>query len=728
MSLYAGMVIALCALLRRFAGSRLPRRMYIMLWDAAVLRLLIPFALPWRFSPQVLARELAGAVKQAVSAAPAVREAALTSPPIAQETFVLPAQNAGETALPAAARGQAAAAFSFGLDQVLFAIWLAGVLAIGVWIVRSYIVSLRAFAQSLPDDDPRAARFLIEHPIRRHVRIRLSGRIASPLSYGVLRPVILLPKKMGAVDDRALSFVLMHEMEHIRALDAVRKAAMLLALCVHWFNPLVWIMFLLANRDMELRCDERVLRQFGRSARREYALTLLDMEERRCGLSPLASSFSMTAIEERIKTMKNMKKTGIASALAAALLVTGCAVALATDAPKDDDKAENLPVGLVQGTASDAGTKTTYTTVFESGDPTIEAQTYQEYYAKYAPFGLGYDAERERLTYDGKIVRYFEDMYPIDLQCTAGMVCSFPDGEVDVYAVRDLTGPIVRNADGSFDPSGTLTGLRAATQEEFDERTRELEEAEKHTQNVSTYVFSDAQQTDTPEAGGLVDAQDAAQEEIVWWTAQEYAEWLEQEKIALQELVDEGARAYTQSEGWFVWTQEMMDETLALYEGILEEIKAGAMVSKKVNGAEDVMLMMNSVDVMTDVETHMSTGVMMVSDGQENVTVMSMEETAPQQENTDLWENVLAPYEKVGLVWLREGDGVRMYVAGQEVRGIWDAEQGVWISQSMGLSRFDGDATEFIAVYEDGVLTGLRPANEQEKAFWDAQRAQANNP
>lgn len=76
--------------------------------------------------------------------------------------------------------------------------------------------------------------------------------------------------------------------------------------------------------------------------------------------------------------------------------------------------------------------------------------------------------------YGGRIVHVFEDTWPIGPGMEAGTVMQFPDGEVDVYGVRDLSTPIVRNADGSFDPSGTLLGLREATKEEFDARTREM--------------------------------------------------------------------------------------------------------------------------------------------------------------------------------------------------------------------------------------------------------------
>ena len=77
---------------------------------------------------------------------------------------------------------------------------------------------------------------------------------------------------------------------------------------------------------------------------------------------------------------------------------------------------------------------------------------------------------------------------------------------------------------------------------------------------------------------------------VEWWTYEEYKEWLEQEKETLQSLI--GEKAWTGGKGWFTWTQEDVDETIALYEEILEEIKNGVKVSKSVDGDPDVMLSM----------------------------------------------------------------------------------------------------------------------------------------
>lgn len=429
-SLSAGAVIALTALLRAACRGRLPRRMFVALWDLAVLRLLVPLSLPWAYAPRALMRALLSHGPQQTAQ---VQQIAYADTAFTAQTKVMD--------MPA----QTAAALPWG--KIL---WLAGALLLAAHFLRAYVVSLRAFVEALPDGAPQTTAILRSIPLRRRVRVRVSDRISAPLSYGVLRPVILLPRGMDRSGD-TLYHVLLHEVEHIRALDATRKLLLTACICVHWFNPLVWVMFLLANRDMELLCDARVLERLGRASRRDYAMTLLALEARRSGLSPLASSFSMTAIEERITAMKNMKKMSAASVLLAALLVLCAGAALATDAPKDQ----------------------------------------------------------------------------IDL--------FIADGESEAAPLYVQ----VISSDG-----------------------------------VSYTIHPD--QTDAPD--------------IVWWTAEEYADYVAQQREGMAQLVAEGASAWTNHDGWFVWTQERMDEVMAIYEQTLSEIRSGVHVSKTVNGSDDVVI------------------------------------------------------------------------------------------------------------------------------------------
>ena len=161
------------------------------------------------------------------------------------------------------------------------------------------------------------------------------------MTYGLIRPVVLLPKGVDC-DQEEVGYILLHEGTHIRHGDAWWKLFLAAALCVHWFNPLVWCMYVWANRDLERCCDESVVRRCGLEARSEYALTLLKWEERRSGLLPLCSNFGTPILKERVVFIMKLKKQSAAAVALTLALVMGTTVAFATGpAP---ETAENTPV------------------------------------------------------------------------------------------------------------------------------------------------------------------------------------------------------------------------------------------------------------------------------------------------------------------------------------------------------------------------------------------------
>lgn len=176
---------------------------------------------------------------------------------------------------------------------------------------------------SLPVENDFVNNWLETHRLRRSIVVRQSGRFTTPLTYGVFRPVILMPTSTKWDGIGPLQYVLAHEYMHIRRFDSVMKLVLIAAVCVHWFNPLVWVMYLFANRDIELSCDEAVVRLYGENKRGDYARTLIGMEEARSGFTPLCSNFSKNAIEERITAIMKVKRATIWAACIAVALVAG---------------------------------------------------------------------------------------------------------------------------------------------------------------------------------------------------------------------------------------------------------------------------------------------------------------------------------------------------------------------------------------------------------------------
>lgn len=123
-----------------------------------------------------------------------------------------------------------------------------------------------------------------------------------------------------------------NEFVHIRRFDTMTKLVMVTALCVHWFNPFVWLMYVIANRDIELSCDEAVVRIFGENVRLAYALTLIELEERRNRFAPLVNNFSKNAIEERIQAIMLYKKASILTSCIVFILIISSVAVFATSA------------------------------------------------------------------------------------------------------------------------------------------------------------------------------------------------------------------------------------------------------------------------------------------------------------------------------------------------------------------------------------------------------------
>lgn len=302
MSLSAGIMIVVVTAIRALAIHRLPKKTFPALWGIVLIRLLAPFSWPSPWSVY-----------------------SLVSHPDMGHTEAAPIAKILPISPPANVLTESAAEF-----PPLVWIWGFGVTLCAAFFIIAYCRCRREFRNSHRVENSFTAQWLKEHPSRRRIAIRQTAHVSAPLSYGIFHPVILMPAQTDWADTDRLRYVLTHEYVHIRRFDGAIKFLLTIALCVHWFNPLVWVMFFLANRDIELSCDEKVVKIFGESTKSAYALALISMEERKRTFIPLCNHFSRNAIEERIKAIMKYKKGSVLAIAAAVLLLTGFIVAFAT--------------------------------------------------------------------------------------------------------------------------------------------------------------------------------------------------------------------------------------------------------------------------------------------------------------------------------------------------------------------------------------------------------------
>lgn len=313
-------------LLARLLLRRAPARFRYYLWGLVLLRLLIPVTLE---SPASLMPERQAIAVNAIRAPepPSAGLLSVTTDAAPNETD--PAGASGERAgnKPAAVQGtlkgtaQKAAPptpkFSWPLLlrsglRALRAVWLPGAALLLGYSLLSYL---------------RLKRQLVG-AARLRDNIWLADHIDTAFALGVLRPRIYLPSSLPAQEQ---SYILLHEQTHLRRRDPLWKLLGLLALAVHWFNPLAWAAVRCAARDMELSCDEAVLAQLGPGIRQQYAASLLRLSAvRQAGVA-----FGEGSTRARILNVLRYKNPRQLATLAGAAAVILLACGLLTDPVKD---------------------------------------------------------------------------------------------------------------------------------------------------------------------------------------------------------------------------------------------------------------------------------------------------------------------------------------------------------------------------------------------------------
>lgn len=321
MSFAGAMMILVITIIRALAINLLPKKTFLALWGIAVARLLLPFSLPSMFSVYSLIGN---------------HTAKIATTKVPQISEVLPIEPIGQMATMPSDIGNITSTVS-----VWRVVWAAGMLVCAMVFAVAYWKCQQEFQTSLPVENDFIKSWLNAHQQKRPISIRQSNRFSAPLTYGVFHPVILMPTSTDWKNTKALQYVLAHEYIHIRRFDSITKLVLIAALCVHWFNPLVWVMYTLANRDIELSCDEAVVRLFGETTKAAYARALISMEETRSGLTPMCNNFSKNAIEERITAIMKIKKASILSLVLAFALVIGVTTAFATSTEEAGVKNDN---------------------------------------------------------------------------------------------------------------------------------------------------------------------------------------------------------------------------------------------------------------------------------------------------------------------------------------------------------------------------------------------------
>lgn len=452
MSFSGAVMILAIIMVRALAINKLPKRVFLILWELVLLRLLVPFSIPSVLSVySFLSRSVPVSEVQDRIAMENIPQ--VTTEPIKIYERVNPVMQNESSDL-----------------SIWAGIWVIGILLCAGYFIIAYLRCRAEFQMSLPVKNEFVNGWLREHQLKRSITIRQSDRISAPLTYGVLHPVILMPKNTDWENRQQLQYILMHEYIHIRRFDTLYKLIATLVLSIHWLNPFVWVMYTLYNRDIELSCDESVVRQFGDGFRSTYARTLITMEETRSGLRPFCNNFSKNAIEERITAIMKTKKLTIGLCVISAAVIVAIVVLFATSAKSSSNDtvegivAEGIEVPDTVLEAAKQVDEITYPYAVISRE-----ESFDELLKEYEKYGI--TCENDSLYYHGELVRYFLDGYESENDDgginTISRYSSYNGlGTIDVHVVYSDT----QNEDGSTALFGQIVDIVPYSQEAFDAR------------------------------------------------------------------------------------------------------------------------------------------------------------------------------------------------------------------------------------------------------------------
>ena len=301
--------LVLAVLVLRLVSKRSPKWMNVLLWGIVALRLVLPFSIESALSLIPSAETVSPAAVQ-FDPAPTI-----TSGVSVIDNAVNPSLSEHFAAVPTASVNPL-----YVWAYLAGWVWLIGLGAMLLYALVSFLRLRRRVSVSLPVQD----------------HIYLCDAISSPFILGVVKPHIYLP---SGLDEVQRQNVLAHEQAHLARRDHWWKPLGFTLLAVYWFNPVLWLAYTLLCRDIELACDERVIRTMDESAVKTYSTVLLACSMPRKAVITCPLAFGEVGVKERVRNALHYKKPAFWVVAASVTVCVVVAVCFLTDPPTDTDAA-----------------------------------------------------------------------------------------------------------------------------------------------------------------------------------------------------------------------------------------------------------------------------------------------------------------------------------------------------------------------------------------------------
>ncbi len=327
---YKASFLIIAVALLRLVLKRAPRHMICALWLLVGLRLVLPFSIESSFS-LVPDADYAVSIQQTEPANPESSAAPLpgvTAPqisysPIAPVITTPPAEISPAPPAPTEPEHSPLSA-----EQIASAVWLCGFGLMLAYLAVSYALLRRQLRESVPAGNG----------------VWKCAAVHSPFVLGFFRPRIYLSHGISAGQEE---YVLTHERSHIARRDHLTKPIGFLVLALHWFNPLVWLAYVLMCRDIELACDERVIKGLDAPGRKAYSHALLSCAVKASSLAACPLAFGELGVKKRIKNILSYKKPTVLIVLAALICAIAVGALFLTD-PIDSSAPKELRRAIVK--------------------------------------------------------------------------------------------------------------------------------------------------------------------------------------------------------------------------------------------------------------------------------------------------------------------------------------------------------------------------------------------
>ena len=302
MSISASFVCA-AVVVARLMLRRAPRWIMLLLWLAVAVRLVCPIS----FESEVSLMPMADTVPQNIGVAdtPAIHSG------------IEPLNNAVNPLLQTDSLAPTPMYSANPMQIVTFIasiVWVAGICLMILYTLISYIRLKLRVRISLPMEGAH--------------NVRLCDSIDSPFILGFIRPVIYLP---SSIDEADAKHVLAHERCHIKRFDFIWKPLGFMLLAIHWFNPIMWVAYVLLCRDIECGCDEAVLKKSGSEIKSTYATALINCSVSRKSIAACPLAFGETGLKMRVKNVLSYKKPTVWLILAGLIVCAAVGIFLLTD-------------------------------------------------------------------------------------------------------------------------------------------------------------------------------------------------------------------------------------------------------------------------------------------------------------------------------------------------------------------------------------------------------------